>query len=44
MCFNILNKLIYYYLSFLFSYIVVNILYFLYNYNNINSLTYKNNK
>ena len=44
MYFNILNELIYYYLSFLPSYIAVSILYFLYNCNNANLLIYKNNK
>ena len=44
MCFNILNGFIYYYLNFLLSYIVVSILYSLYNYNNVNLLIYKNNK
>ena len=44
MYFNTLNEFIYYYLSFLFSYIIVNILYPLYNYNKMNLLIYKNNE
>ena len=44
MCFNILNEFIYYCLNFLLSYTAIDILYFLYNYNNVNSLTYRNNK
>ena len=43
-CFNILNEFIYCYSNFLLSYIVINILYLLYNYNSVNLLTYKNNK